>query len=77
MPDDPGCIEGDLAAADPSPDMFLDLFGRGGGAIGLTRCALNGSSAGVPTTPVNPNTNIGVSGSAGDSCSAVLSLAGG
>ena len=75
MLDDPGCIEGDLAAAGPSSDMFLDLFGRGEGAIGLTRCVLNGSSTGVPTTPGDPSTNIGVSGSAGASCTAVLSVA--
>ena len=71
----PGCIQGDLAAAGPSSDVFLDLFGRGGGAIGFSRCTLNGSSAGVPTTPGNPSTNIGVSGSAGASCAAALSVA--
>ena len=72
----PGCIQGDLAAAGASSDD-LDLFGRGGGAIGFSRWTLNGSSAGVPTTPDEPNTNIGVSGSAVASGAAVLSTAGG
>ena len=72
----PGFIQGDLAAAG-APSDDLGLFGRGGCNIGFSRCSLNGSTAGVPTTPGEPNTNIGASGSAGASDAAVLSAAGG
>ena len=72
----PGFIQGDLAAAGAPSDDF-GLFGRGGCNSGFSRWSLNGSTAGVPTTPVEPNTNNGPSVSAGVFGTAVQSTAGG